>query len=95
MLTNMCRRWNVTGTQREEYGYSRFSNAKNLPCITCSTKHQCVKACNSQNPGKQEDHYMRLRLNGPLSTQPSANHEEPSVPRRPRCNLPAQGVLFC
>jgi len=53
-LINTCWRW--SGTHREEYGYSKFSNAKNLPCITCSTKHQCVKEYNSQNPGKHEDH---------------------------------------
>ena len=54
----MCWRW--SGTQREEYGYSKFSNAKNLPCITCSTKHQCVKEYNSQNPGKHEDHQHEI-----------------------------------
>lgn len=93
VLINMCQRWKVTGTQREEYGYSKFSNSKNLPCVTCSAKHQCVKEYNSQNPRKHEDHQHEVRLKGPFFTQPSVNHEDPSAPRRSPSNPAGSGDL--
>lgn len=85
----------VTGTQREEYGYSKFSNSKNLPCVTRSAKHQCVKEYNSQNPRKHEDHQREVRLKGPFFTQPSVNHEDPSAPRRSPSSPAGSGILFC